>query len=232
MPWSSAFHDIADWVFDLDNTLYPASSGVFDQIDQRIGTYISRFLDLDIAAARRLKKNYYREYGSSMRGLMMNHALEPSRFLDFVHDIDHSSIEPNDALNAALEALPGRKVIFTNASSRHAETVLNRLGVLEHFSAIHDIIATDYTPKPLKPAYYSLIETQDLVPHRAAFFEDTAHNLVPAAELGMTTILVAKDHHNLPPQDTQAHLDHVAIDLAAFLQDVVLSALDRRGKPN
>ncbi len=232
MPTSSSFPGIADWVFDLDNTLYPASSGVFDQIDQRIAAYIAQFLDLDLEAARSLKKDYYWEYGSSMRGLMLNHSLDPIGFLDFVHDIDHSIIQPDDALNAALEALPGRKVIFTNASSRHAESVLGRLGITEHFSAIHDIIATNYTPKPRKPAYDSLIKVQDLVPCRAAFFEDTAHNLVPAAALGMTTIWVAKDQHQQPPQGTQAHLDHVAVDLTAFLEGVVLTALDNTDTPS
>src|SRR4029078_227820 len=144
------------WLFDLDNTLYPAKCNLFAQIDVRIGRYISDSLKVDPVEARRVQKQYGRDHGTSMRGMMSLHGVDPVHYLDYVHDIDYSPVEPNPALENALAALPGRKIIFTAGDVPHAEKVMERLGVAHHFEAIFDIVAGDYCAKPHKEIYDKL----------------------------------------------------------------------------
>ena len=175
------------WLFDLDNTLYPASCNLFDQVDQRIGAFIADLLQVDAAEAKRLQKHYFSQYGTTLRGLMDHHGIAPGAFLDYVHAIDVSPVPPSPALDAALRALHGRKLIFTNGSVAHAERVMARLGVAEHFTGVFDIVAANYQPKPNPATYAALIEQHRVDPRAAAMFEDIPRNLVPAAALGMTT---------------------------------------------
>ncbi len=146
------------WIFDLDNTLYPASCNLFDQVDQRIGAFIGDLLQVDAAEAKRLQKHYFSQYGTTLRGLMDHHGIAPGTFLDFVHAIDVSPVPPSPALDAALSALDGRKLIFTNGSVAHAERVMARLGVADHFTGVFDIVAANYQPKPNPASYAALIE--------------------------------------------------------------------------
>jgi len=178
------------WVFDLDNTLYPASSNLFSQIDVRMKAFISRALDLDPNEAFRLQKKYYHEFGTTLRGLMLNHAIDPDVFLSFVHDIDHSVLDPDPALDDALTSLPGKKIVYTNGSTKHASAVLDQLGVTQHFSAVFDIRAGDYVPKPDPNSYADFLTRHGVNPKSAIMFEDSHKNLKPAHDLGMITVFV------------------------------------------
>src|SRR5918999_2262900 len=160
------------WIFDLDNTLYPGECNLFAQVDHRMGEFIADYLDVPYAWARHLQKSYYRRFGTTLYGLMQVHKMDPQPFLDYVHDIDLSVVPANSRLAAMLECLPGRKLIFTNGSRRHAERVAGQLGVLDLFDGICDIAACDYVPKPHADAYASLVKVYDVEPREAAMFED------------------------------------------------------------
>ena len=218
------------WIFDLDNTLYPASCNLFDQVDRRIGAFIAELLQVDAVEARRLQKHYFREYGTTLRGLMNHHGIVPARFLDYVHAIDVSPVPPSPALDAALAALDGRKLIFTNGSVAHAERVMNRLGVAGHFTGVFDIVAADYQPKPNPATYAAMVARHGVDPRAAAMFEDLAHNLVPAAALGMTTILVRTTSEWAATGEPGDHVHHVTDDLVAWLEGA--AAQRRRGDPD
>ena len=210
-----------DWVFDLDNTLYPASSSLFPQIDRRMKQFISQRLKLDLEAAHRLQKQYYRDYGTTLRGLMQLHGLAPDEFLEFVHDIDCSVLAPSPRLDAALARLPGRKLIFTNGSARHAENVLGQLGIARHFQAVFDIKSADYLPKPSIETYRLLLQKFAIAAERSVMIEDLARNLPAAAQLGMTTVWVRQDDHPDGEQVDEATLSsihHVTDDLPAWLE--------------
>jgi putative hydrolase of the HAD superfamily len=203
---------VAAWVFDLDNTLYPAGSNLFAQVDERIGRFISERFGLGREEARALQKSMYRKYGTSLRGLMTEHGMDPKPYLDFVHDIDVSVVRPAPALDAALARLAGKKYVFTNGSTAHAERIMARLGVSHHFAAVFDVAAADYNPKPFPIAYDSMVRTLAIDPAGAVFADDIQRNLEPAARIGMTTVWIAEATE--PPAD---FVHHVAPDLAAWL---------------
>lgn len=217
---------IDHWVFDLDNTLYPASKSLFPQIDVRMKRFIANLLDVSIDEAHVLQKRYYRDFGTTLRGLMSIHHIDPRAFLEFVHDIDHSVLDPAPRLDAALGGLPGRKVVFTNGSRPHAEKVLRALGVEGRFDAIFDIVDADYIPKPDPRPYEDLARSLGIDLTRAAMVEDLERNLLPAADLGMTTVLLHQpDHPDLPGQvqpmpPALAHVHHVITDLEDWLEGI------------
>lgn len=211
------FGHVNTWVFDLDNTLYPASTNLFAQIDVRIKAFIARTLGVDSDEAFFLQKKYYHEHGTSLRGLMMHHGVEPDVFLDYVHDIDHSVLPANPALEGAIAALPGRKFVYTNGSTYHAEQTLKRLGIDAHFAEIFDIKASGYIPKPDPGAYAEFIARHVIAPERAAMFEDLPRNLKPAADLGMTAVWVRHPETRLLPGEETGHCHYVTDDLPAWL---------------
>ena len=217
-PSPAALGDTEAWVFDLDNTLYPVSCNIFAQIDARMQGFISRFLGVGPDEARRVQKHYFREYGTTLSGLMKRHGLDPMEFLEHVHDVDLSPVEPSPALDAALERLPGRKIIFTNADTGHATRVMDRLGVAHHFDSVFDIVAADYVPKPQPGVYDSLVRRHGLDPATTVMFEDIARNLIPAAELGMTTVWVATPSALGREGADGDHVHHVADDLVSWLE--------------
>jgi putative hydrolase of the HAD superfamily len=219
-PTKDALAHVDTWVFDLDNTLYPATCNLFHQIDRRMGEYIARLFGLDAAAARKIQKDYFRTYGTTLRGLMVNHRVDPRAYLDFVHDIDLAVMDPAPLLDAALGSLEGRKVIFTNASRAHAEAVIRRLGIDRHFDAIFDIHDALYVPKPEEETYDRFIAAHGIVPEGAVLFEDTAANLAPAHARGMATVLIRPGEDGVVNDDAAPHVHHVADDLAVFLQDL------------
>ncbi|WP_366656960.1 pyrimidine 5'-nucleotidase [Fodinicurvata sp. EGI_FJ10296] len=209
---------IETWVFDLDNTLYPASSNLFDQVDRRMGEFIAARFAMAPDEARLLQKKLFREHGTTLRGLMTDHGVAAADFLDFVHDIDLSVLAPQDDLVTALEALPGRKLIFTNGSERHAERVLGHIGIDHLFDGVMDIVGSDYVPKPAAAPYDALIARFAIEPARAAMVEDMARNLEVPHRLGMTTVWVAGGPDWAQPDDT-AHIHHVVHDLAGWLSE-------------
>ena len=184
------FSKIENWIFDLDNTLYPAECDLFAQIDVKMGEFVSQLLDTDLSSARKIQKQYFVEYGTTLNGLMKVHDIEPKTFLDYVHDIDHSPITHSLELSQALEKLPGKKIIFTNGTVEHAHNVTERLGITHHFSEVYDIVATNYIPKPDRQAYEHVLLEASITPKNTAMFEDLARNLKVPHELGMTTVLV------------------------------------------
>jgi putative hydrolase of the HAD superfamily len=208
---------IETWIFDLDNTLYPASCRLFDQIHVRMTEFIAELVGVDHDAARALQKRYFQEHGTTLRGLMTVHGIDPRRFLDYVHDIDLSGVPANIALGAALAALPGRKLVFTNGSVRHAGRILKALGIDEHFSYVFDIEAAAYQPKPDRAAYDTLIREHAIDPTRAAMIEDMAKNLVPAKALGMVTVWLRGGPDWAAEGSAGDHIDYVVDDLPAFL---------------
>jgi len=212
------------WVFDLDNTLYPPSCRLFDQVDWNITRYVAGLFDLPLEQARALQKTYFREHGTTMRGLMTLHGVDPVQFLDAVHRIDLSPVDPSPRLDAALAALPGRKIIFTNGDVPHAERVMDRLGVRRHFEAVFDIVASDFEPKPSPQVYAKLAETHAIEPTRAVMVEDMARNLAPAHAMGMTTVWVRPADGSgvawaLDGADG-GHIHHVIDDLVDWLEEI------------
>jgi len=224
-----AFGHVETWVFDLDNTLYPHHVNLWQQVDERIRDYIAGFLKVSHEEAFRLQKDYYKRYGTSMRGLMTVHGMQPDDFLDFVHQIDHSPLEPNAALGEAIGKLPGRKLILTNGTRRHADAVLARLELDRHFDGVFDIVAAELEPKPSPQTYDRFLKVHNVDAAKAAMFEDLARNLAVPHELGMTTVLVVPEHSRevfregweLEGRDAP-HVDHVTDDLEGFLRQLAM----------
>ncbi|HEX4491385.1 MAG TPA: pyrimidine 5'-nucleotidase [Acidimicrobiia bacterium] len=219
------FAHIDTWVFDLDNTLYPHHVNLWQQVDARIGEFIGNHLSISPAEARVIQKDYYRRYGTSMRGMMTEHGIRADDYLAYVHKIDHSPLQPNPAMGAAIAKLPGRKLILTNGSVDHANAVLERLGFGHHFEAIFDIIAAELEPKPAPQTYQKFLDLHGVDPRKSAMFEDLARNLVVPHQRGMTTVLVVPDGAEEVVREDwelegrgEPHVDHVTDDLTGFLQ--------------
>lgn len=215
------------WVFDLDNTLYPSHCNLFAQVDRKMAEFIANYLGVPLPQARHLQKSYYRQFGTTLAGLMKVHKIAPEPFLEFVHDIDLTHVPEHPELAEALASLPGRKLIFTAGSRRHAERVAEKIGILHLFEDIVDIVATSYVPKEQAEAYHTLLAAHGFEGHQAAMFEDLPHNLVAAHDLGMTTVLVHSDYIDHPVQTKirswtapPEHVHHMTDDLNTFLRDV------------
>ena len=224
----AAFSHVDTWVFDLDNTLYPADSALWPQIDDRITAYIMELYGLDGLAARALQKHFYQRHGTTLRALIDHGDADPDHFMDFVHDIDRSSLVANVRLHAALARLPGRRLILTNGSERHAEETAKALGILEHFDAIFDIKAATYIPKPEAVAFQMFFDRHGVDPTRAAMFEDLVRNLEVPHKVGMRTILIRPPADMLDKRDeweralhTPPYIDFVTHDIAGFLETVI-----------
>ena len=212
-----ALRHVDDWIFDLDNTLYPASARLFDLIDERMSAYVARILGCDRVEARRIQKQYFRDHGTTLAGLMKHHGVDPHDFLADVHDIPLERVSRDERLADALARLPGRKFVFTNGHQPYADRVLKAIGIGDHFHGLIDIDACSFLPKPDAHGYRLLIERFAIDPARAALVEDMAKNLKPAKALGMTTIWLdnGSDHgnHDADP----AAIDHVIGDLTDWL---------------
>jgi putative hydrolase of the HAD superfamily len=229
-----AFERTEVWIFDLDNTLYPAECNLFAQVDQKMGEFIARFLGVPFEYARHLQKSYYRQFGTTLTGLMQVHNMDPKAFLDYVHDLDLSVVAEHPELAAALGRLPGRRLIFTNGSRAHAERVAAKVGVLHLFEEIFDIADAGYVPKPLPTCYDLFLKRHGVDAGVAAMFEDMPHNLEAPHALGMTTVLVRSEFNpDHPVQKTirgwgapPEHVHHMTDDLAGFLDEVRALTMD------
>ena len=222
------FSHVRTWVFDLDNTLYPAGSDLWPKIDQRITLFMAQLFGLDGMSSRALQKYYYQRYGTTLRGLMSEHDITAQEFLSFVHDIDRSSLKPDHSLAQGIAALPGRKLILTNGSRDHALRTAEQLGIHELFEDIFDIVAADLMPKPYAETYDRFFDRHGVDPREAAMFEDIAHNLeVPHSRGMVTTLVVPRSQDEVEREvweiatGSEPHIDFVTDDLAAFLEGVV-----------
>ena len=209
--------EIETWIFDLDNTLYPASCGLFPQVQQRMNEYICTRLAVSEEQAAELRRTYFREHGTTMNGLMKVHNIDPHDFLAFVHEVDLACVPPDPALVAALGQLNGRKIVHTNGSVRHAERLLDHLGLGPAFSGIIDIVAADFEPKPALAGYHLLLRRHSVRPETALMVEDMARNLAPAAELGMTTAWLRNGVDWAMEEAERDYIHHVVDELAGFL---------------
>jgi putative hydrolase of the HAD superfamily len=212
---------IRNWIFDLDNTLYPASANLFALIDARIGGYVARLLNVDAEEARRIQKGYFHAHGTTLSGLMAEHGVDPRHYLDDVHDVDMAALERNESLIAALARLPGRKLVFTNGDAPYAAKVLDRLGLTDTFEGIHDIHATSYSPKPELAAYQGLLDAWGLDPHESLFVEDMARNLRPAKAIGMTTVWIDNGSEQLPGDADRSFIDYTVNDIGQWLLETL-----------
>lgn len=218
---------IDTWLFDLDNTLYSSRTNLFHQVHERMSSYISLKLEVPMDEARRMQKDTYLRHGTTLIGLMREHNIDPDDYLSYVHDLDLSALQPDVALASALARLPGRKLIYTNGSRRHARNITDRLGITRLFDQVFDIRDGDYIPKPEASSYQKMLEAFALTPRTTCYFEDMVRNLPPAAKMGMTTVWLQSDpewgHIGLASAEAAKNLSSVHYrtdDLTGFLNTV------------
>jgi len=228
-PSGPDFRHVESWIFDLDNTLYRADSGLFAQIESRMTDFVAQVTALERSEARRIQKDLYRQYGTTLCGLMATRGIDPEAYLSYVHDIDLDSLKPDASLARAISKLPGKRYIFTNGCRNHAERILARLELAPLFDQVWDIRTIGFIPKPDRRAYESVVAATGLAPPGAAMFDDIAHNLQAARALGMTTVWLksALDWSAQAglgqaeiPVATPGHIDHETSDLTAFLNTI------------
>lgn len=231
-PRPADFANVRDWVFDLDNTLYPHHINLFSQIDRNMTAFVADLLQLTLEEARVVQKRYYHEHGTTLAGLMLHHAVDPGDFLAKAHAIDYSMLTPDVALGEAIKALPGRKFIFTNGTVQHAEDAARALGILDHFDDIFDIVAADYHPKPARKTYDTFAQLNRIAALDAVMFEDLPRNLIVPKALGMKTVLmvpqasddtVLEQWERVDHNEDQSHIDYITDDLKGFLHGLLSS---------
>jgi putative hydrolase of the HAD superfamily len=218
---SPAFSHVRDWIFDLDNCLYPAATGLFALIDERMGAYIQRLLDCDASEARRVQKAHFHEHGTTLAGLMKTHGVDPDHFLEDVHSIPLDRVAADAALGAALARLPGRRFVFTNGDAPYARRVLEAIGVESHFDELHDIHASELRPKPDPHGYALLCERFRIDPATALLVDDMAANLKPAKTLGMTTVWVDNGSERGSHGADESFIDHRIANVAEWLESIL-----------
>lgn len=205
------FDHVDTWVFDLDNTLYPPHMRLFDQIERRMTAWVAARLNVSPDHADHLRRHYWAQYGTTLAGLMHEHAIQPGDYLADVHDIDFSVLAPDPGLAAAIAALPGRRIVYTNADTPYARKVLAARGLQDVFEAVYGVEHADYRPKPQREAFEAVFARDGLTPARAAMFEDDTRNLAAPHAMGMRTVHVAPEARPAP------HIQHHTDDLTAFL---------------
>ncbi len=234
MKTIAELYNASDWVFDLDNTLYPAECDLFPQIQTKMNEYVAKFLSLPKDEAREVQKKYYVEYGTTLNGLMIHHEIDPYDYLHHVHDIDYSAIAPNLPLRNAIEKLPARKIVFTNGSKKHAQNAINAMGLEGVFHDIIDIAGTGFIPKPEHKAFEALLKAHDINPQTSIMVEDLSKNLVTAKQIGFATLLVwsskiwddePEGHKPAGQNDIdQNHIDFNTNNLTHFIETVLKAA--------
>ena len=187
------FESIKYWIFDLDNTLYSGKTKVFEQVDKRMSKYISEKLSVSLEEARKIQKNYFHEYNTTLNGMIKNHKIDANDFLNYVHDINIDFLKKDTKLNKELEKLDGKKIIFTNGSKKHAINVTKKIGIDQHFDDIFDIVDSEFIPKPAVEPYNKLVKKHKIDPNLCVLVEDIARNLKPAYEIGMKTVWIEND---------------------------------------
>jgi len=214
---------VETWLFDLDNTLYPPACELMAMVDERMNQFIQRQAGLDPEAARALRREYFLEHGTTLAGLIAHHGVDPAAFIAEVQDVSMDCVQADPPLREALQSLPGRLLVFTNAGGSYAEQVLARIGILDLFEDVFHIEAADYIPKPQRSTFEKMIARHGVVAEAACFFEDSERNLAPAADLGMTTVLVG-DH---AAASTAPFVHHRTATLTPFLASAKLKEIAR-----
>lgn len=215
---------IDSWLFDLDNTLYPIECGLMGRMEDRMTDVVARVANVPPDQARVLRERYLHEHGTTLAGLIRHHDVEPARFLEEAHDIPLDCLTPDPEMREGLSRLPGRRLIFTNADLAHAERVLERVGIADLFDDLFHIEMADYVPKPNPSTFARMVEHHVLSCETTCFFEDSARNLKPAADLGMTTVLVGPNALENP----DAFVHHRTANLADFLKAVRVNHSEAR----
>ena len=206
------------WFFDLDNTLYCANSGIFDQIHKRMGEFICSNLKINLKKAKILQKKYFIEHGTTLHGLMLNHDIKPEEYLNYVHDIDFTIVKPDKKLNKLIKKVPGKKIVFTNADMDYVEKILKNLDLKNIFDDIFDIKKMDYIPKPNLKSYKKLINTYNFDVKKAILFDDIPRNLFPAANLGIKTVQVYNNELHKELNGTSKKIDYMTNNLKEWLK--------------
>ncbi len=214
--------NIDTWIFDLDNTLYSADSGIFQQVHRLMGEFISKNLNMELAEAKKLQSKYYKQHGTTLRGMMDNHGVDPDHFLGEVHKLDYSIVGPNELLNKELQKLKGKKIIYTNANKQHVLDVLERIKLDNYFDEIFDIKMANYIPKPEIKPYEQIIDLFNINPKNSIMFDDIAKNLVPAKKVGFIPVWIDAGYENFSDdiQASKDYLDYKTRDLSLFLRDI------------
>ena len=210
------------WVFDLDNTLYSGKTKVFEQVDKKMSKYISNKLSVSIEEAKKIQKNYFHEYNTTLNGMIKNHKIDANEFLEYVHDIDIDFLKKDLELSKELEALDGKKIIFTNGSRKHALNVTQRIGIDQHFDDVFDIVDSEFIPKPAMEPYKKLIKKHKIDPNLCVFVEDIARNLKPAYEIGMKTVWIENDEPWAKKFSDSSFINYKTNNLSEFLKKINL----------
>ena len=212
--------NIKFWLFDLDNTLYDGATKVFDQVDKKMSKFISEKLSVSLEEARKIQKNYFQEYNTTLNGMIKNHKIDADEFLEFVHDVDLSFLDKNKDLENEIKKLDGKKIIFTNGSKAHAINVTKRIGIDKLFDGIFDIRDCEFIPKPSKEPYKKLVESYKIEPQYCIFFVDIARNLKPAYELGMKTVWIKNDEPWAAKYSDSDFINYKTDNLTNFLKEI------------
>ena len=210
------------WLFDLDNTLYSGDTKVFDQVDKRMSKYISSKLNVSIEEAKKIQKNYFHEYNTTLNGMIKNHEIDAKEFLDFVHDIDLSFLEKDTALRYELENINLRKFVFTNGSQNHVKHITTTLGIDDQFEGIFDIVDAEYHPKPEAKAFDLMIEKFKIDPKETLYIEDIAKNLSIGKERGTITAWLINDEEWGKKESDKEYIDYKIENLTLFLKEIRL----------
>ena len=212
--------NIKFWLFDLDNTLYDGATKVFDQVDKKMSKFISEKLNVSIEEAKKIQKNYFHEYNTTLNGMIKNHDINANEFLEFVHDVDLGFLKKDDALRDQIAKLEGKKIIFTNGSRAHASNVTSKIGIEQLFDGVFDIVDSDFYPKPSVKPYKKIIENYKIKPEYCIFFEDIARNLKPAYELGMKTVWIENNEPWAAKHSDEKFVNYKTESLTKFLKEI------------
>jgi len=210
------------WIFDLDNTLYSGKTRVFEQVDKKMSKYISEKLNITVEEAKKIQKNYFHEYNTTLNGMIKNHKIDANEFLKFVHDIDIDFLKKDEKLAEEMEKLEGKKIIFTNGSKKHAINVTRRLGIEQYFDGIFDIVDSDFIPKPSIEPYKKLVEKHKIDPKLSVLVEDIARNLKPAYEMGMKTVWIENDESWAKEFSDSNFINYKTNNLSEFIKKINL----------
>ena len=218
-----SFKLIKYWIFDLDNTLYSGKTKVFEQVDKRMSKYISDKLDVTVEEAKKIQKNYFYEYNTTLNGMIKNHKIDPDEFLEFVHDINIDFLQKDPELEKEIKKLNGKKIIFTNGSRKHALNVTRRIGIDQLFDDIFDIVDCNFIPKPSMEPYKKLVEKHKIDPKLCVFVEDIARNLKPAYEMGMKTVWIENEEPWASKFSDSNFVNYKTNNLSEFLKKINLA---------